>query len=346
VGSAMGACAAGRPPALYHVILALPVPAAGQVHHHLGPWRSGMEGSHFWDCNGGGCDSTAMHPFDITNYVYAPQYAPVVPSQHGGSVYGEQLWMTGAASDALSALLGPDQGCCGADKDGGGGCGQCVIIRNPSARHANWTAVVMKKSRCPPESAGCEAPSVHFDLAVPGYDNTNYSLSNVCGDKRRKQTYLTKDESGVCASLYKGPTVKNCTCAGLPVSTPEQQALKRGCELFSQWGWTRGDPALEFQRVACPERFTRLVGDAFGPFGVRPLRQAFASRFVVIAGGIVLVALFVGLFVRCFFNWQEKREAEARKQNRLAKRERRRLGSEGPSSSSSASSATSDSDTQ
>ena len=42
------------------------------------------------------------------------------------------MWLTGAASDALSALLGTDDGCCGADaNDGGvGGCGRCLLVQN------------------------------------------------------------------------------------------------------------------------------------------------------------------------------------------------------------------------
>merc|ERR1712151_1233310 len=42
------------------------------------------------------------------------------------------MWLTGAASDALSALMGDDDGCCGADgNDGGvGGCGKCLLATN------------------------------------------------------------------------------------------------------------------------------------------------------------------------------------------------------------------------
>ena len=40
------------------------------------------------------------------------------------------------------ALLGSDDGCCGADNnDGGvGGCGKCLLLTNPSATNAGWTA--------------------------------------------------------------------------------------------------------------------------------------------------------------------------------------------------------------
>ena len=47
---------------------------------------------------------------------YAPYYAPMDPADFGGAAYGESLWLTGAASDGLSALLGADDGCCGETK--------------------------------------------------------------------------------------------------------------------------------------------------------------------------------------------------------------------------------------
>ena len=47
--------------------------------------------------------------------------------------------------------------------------------------------------------------------------------------------------------------------------------LKRGCERFAAWGWTTGDPALEYQLVQCPAAFEALVGGAFDETGVVPL---------------------------------------------------------------------------
>ena len=80
-------------------------------------------------------------------------YAPLDPVNHGGAKYGEKLWMTGAASDTLSAMLGPNDGCCGVDDIGG--CGKCLLVTNPTAVNKDWSAVVMKKNRCPPWSHGC-----------------------------------------------------------------------------------------------------------------------------------------------------------------------------------------------
>ena len=142
-------------------------------------WAGTLKSTHYWDCNGQGCDATVLQPWDASSYWSPSQYAPQDPEDHGGpSEYGEKMWFTGAASDALADLLGDDDGCCGSDTDSTG-CGKCVLLRNPGAVQADWRAIAMKKNRCPPWSAGCDR--VHFDLAVPGFDHFAYSTANVCG---------------------------------------------------------------------------------------------------------------------------------------------------------------------
>ena len=89
-------------------------------------WTGQLQSSHFWDCNGGGCDAGTLNPWNDRKYLYAPQYAPIDPSKHGGAQYGEQLWMTGAASDTLSHMLGGDDGSCGHSAEGG--CGKCLLV--------------------------------------------------------------------------------------------------------------------------------------------------------------------------------------------------------------------------
>eukprot|EP00665_Eupelagonemidae_sp_cell47_P004123 gene4123-1693_t len=112
-----------------------------------------MKITHYWDCNGQGCDATVLQPWDESKYISTAGYGPQDPACHGGAAYGERMWVTGAASDTLAQLMGADEGCCGADTDSGG-CGQCALIQNPDAVNADWTAVVMKKNRCPPWSNG------------------------------------------------------------------------------------------------------------------------------------------------------------------------------------------------
>ena len=85
-----------------------------------------LKATHFWDCSGAACDSATLQPWDPSKYRYAPEYAPMDPTN---ALYGEKIWMTGAASNALSSLLGSDDGCCGQD-GGRGGCGKCLLVTN------------------------------------------------------------------------------------------------------------------------------------------------------------------------------------------------------------------------
>ena len=95
-----------------------------------------------------GCDAATIQPWNPNVYAYTPHYAPQDPFDHGGPAYGEAIWMTGAVSPTLGAALGSDASCCGMDlHDNGGGCGRCMLLRNPQqARNVSMTAIVMKKS--------------------------------------------------------------------------------------------------------------------------------------------------------------------------------------------------------
>lgn len=169
------------------------------------------------------------------------------------------MWVTGAASNGLAQMLGADDSCCGFS--GEGGCGKCLLFGNDAAVNGGWTAVGMKKNLC----GSCPDWPAHFDVAVPGYDNLQYSWANVCGEGSRGETYMTKDQSGACGDWYTrgGNTMEGCDCNRLSDGTVEQQALKAGCQLFTNWGWTTGDPQLKFQIVECPAEFVRIVGSAF-----------------------------------------------------------------------------------
>ena len=221
-------------------------------------------------CNGAACDATTLRIFDESRYTFAPQYAPQRPS---APLYGEAMWLVGAASDSLSALLGERDPCCGRDDQDVGGCGKCVLVRNPSASR-NLTAVVMKKSRCPPWTTGCEAGKVHLDVAVPGFDYLPESTANVCGDSARVATHITAAESAACATeVDRAAVVGGQCCSALSGATAARTALREGCELFTSWGWRRGDPALEYQVVPCPPAFVDRIAAAFDADGVVPLPE-------------------------------------------------------------------------
>lgn len=270
-------------------------------------WSTGLLGSYFWDCNGAGCDATVLQPFQQKKFIYAPQYAPADPEDHGGAGHGEKLWMTGAASDDLAALLGPSTSCCGDDKKSPG-CGQCLLVRNPTALRPDWTAIVMKKSRCPPWTNGCETGFLHMDFAVPGYDHLGISTANVCGKPQVVNTYISQDESAVCSNasaagiqIVDGVPSMGCKCSGLPDKTPEQQLLKKGCELFTSWGWTSGNPVLEYKSVECPEAFTMMIADSFGLGGVSthgPSTNRKTITIVAIVVGVCCIGACVAQFVQ------------------------------------------------
>ena len=99
--------------------------------------------------------------------------------------------MTGAASADLGVALGTDHPCCGRDdNDESGGCGRCLLVRNPTAVH-NLTAVVMKKSYCPPSNSLCTAGKLHIDIAVPGFDFVSVSDAQICGSPVRMINLLS-----------------------------------------------------------------------------------------------------------------------------------------------------------
>lgn len=232
------------------------------------PWgEQSVRLTHFWDCAGMACDAPTLQPWDPTKYVSSPGYSPQNPNNHGGAVYGEEMWLVGAASDSLSELLGEHDPCCGSSTESSG-CGKCVLLRVPGAVNSEWTALVMKKNRCPPWSNGCEAGNLHFDMAVPGYDNLQYSTANVCG-ARDNTGFESQQASAVLGDWYN--QFDNTATAGANLCSTLPAQFQEGCELFSSWGWNRGDPEAVYRVVDCPEAFKAHVAAQFDSDGVTSL---------------------------------------------------------------------------
>lgn len=224
---------------------------------------SDMSLTHYWDCNGQACDATVLSPWDQSKYRSSPGYAPVDPNSFGGSVYGEKLWLTGAANDALSSYLGAADGCCGDSAEGG--CGKCLLIQNPDAVNGDWTAVVMKKTRCPPYSAFCGNSNRHFDIAAPGFDNLASSGSNICGSSGTG--FSSQQQSAVVGSWWT--RYSNTAQAASLCDNIGNSKLKQGCRLFAQWGWTTGTPnSVKFKPVTCPPAFIQHISSQFNSNGV------------------------------------------------------------------------------
>jgi hypothetical protein len=230
-----------------------PGPAPMPRYPQPGPFLKGMQATHFWDCEAGICDSSVLQPFVRRKAVQSPANAPADPSEHGGAIYGEKLWMTGAPSDAMSRYMGPNLLGMSDQYDGKcGGCGQCLLVKNPDSKHPDWTVVVMKKVRCHPANPKCSGEQRTVDFAVPSFDNLQYSLANRCGKVWSDNTFITREQSGTCGALH---SPQQCDCTHIPNASPELNMMRRGCELFKEWGWNTGVPTnMEYTRVECPQR--------------------------------------------------------------------------------------------
>jgi len=212
-----------------------------------------------------GCDATTLQPWNPAKYVASPGYSPLNPAENGGAAYGEKLWMVGAASDTLAALIGADDGCCGKDNDSGG-CGRCLLVQNPDAVNADWTAVIMKKNRCPPWTNGCGNGATHFDFAAPGFDNLAFSTANICGNAGTG--FTSKDQSAVMGSWYSQGCSSTIDCIANCDKLPDN--LRAGCRLFASWGWRSGDPKqIKYKAVECPPAFKTQIEAQFGAGGVQ-----------------------------------------------------------------------------
>ena len=266
--------------------------------------------THYWDCNGFGCDSTTLQPWNESAYFASAAYSPQDPADHGGpSAHGESLWLFGAASDDLAAALGDADPCCGSDNDSPG-CGRCVLLTVPTAASPATKAIAMKKNRCPPWSAGCEAGSLHLDLAVPGFDNAEYSTANVCGMASRAGGAggwdfqpEGRDVSHASYSLgdwyerHADTTAASGECAALP---PQ---FVRGCERFAAWGWTVGNPTASYEIVDCPPALVELAAGAFdanGPTPLAPLPPAPPPAPAAASAAGVSTSVAVGIGVAVF----------------------------------------------
>lgn len=145
-----------------------------------------------------------------------------------------------------------------------GSCGRCLLVQTQHAAQPEWSAVVMKKSRCPPWTNHCGANKKHLDIAVPGFDDLRYSTANVCG-MRPGTGFASQNTSSVIAGSdwYRAHSCGNATrcqeaCSLLPLE------FQKGCRFFASWGWETGSPKVNYTVVPCPQRFLDHVERQFG----------------------------------------------------------------------------------
>jgi len=211
--------------------------------------------THYWDCSGQSCDATTLSPWDSSKYRAPAGYQPQDPNDFGGpSQYGEKLWVTAAI---MNIDQGEDDDCCGATPQGG--CGKCVLISNPDSLRPDWTVMAMKKNTC----GNCRE-NPHADINVPGFDVLQYSLANICGEPG---TGLSKEESTVLGEWYKD--FPNVADAGAARCSQLPQEFQKGCNLFSDWGWTGGTTgSARYKVVECPDQFKAHIGSLFDEDGI------------------------------------------------------------------------------
>jgi len=138
-------------------------------------------------------------------------------------------------------------------------------VQNDDSLHPEWTAIVMKKNRCPPDSNGCGAGEPHFDIAVPGFDNLQYSTANICG-QRPGSGFDNKQQSALLGDWWAHGCSNTAECIDRCDQLPTQ--FVSGCRLFASWGWKRGDPTnVKYKPVMCPDQFVEHVATLFGPDG-------------------------------------------------------------------------------
>jgi len=211
--------------------------------------------THYWDCSGQSCDATTLQPWNMDKYRSAKGYQPQDPANFGGAVYGEKMWLTAAI---MNIDMGPSDSCCGELDSGEGGCGNCVLVQNPDSINPDWTALVMKKNTC-----GSCVSGPHIDVNVPGFDVLQYSLANICG---ADGTGLTKDESttlGQWYNTYQNTKQAQVLCDRLPLEYQE------GCQLFTEWGWTTGNPQnAKYKVVECPQAYKDFIASQFDKDGI------------------------------------------------------------------------------
>merc|ERR1712048_1337987 len=118
------------------------------------------------------------------------------------------------------------------------GCGDCVILTAP----AGGKMIVRVNNQCPGNSnPACR--EAHFDIAVPGFDNLQFSVNNQCNIPPHNCDPAIK--SDLCAH----GSIENCDCD----SVSSDPVVSEGCRLFkglaSAWG---DNPTVTYQQVACP----------------------------------------------------------------------------------------------
>ena len=173
-----------------------------------------------------------------------------------GNKFGAKFYGTAAISEAL----------------GGGnwlaeGCGKCWKVRgwsNVPNKDSYQTTIVLKGTNfCPPSNPACSGGKAHFDISAPGFDVTQFSLSNTCATRE-------PDEFEGFASCGRWMIDDQDPDVGCDCSEFQNPILRAGCENFYSLMWNNVE--VDYEEVDCPDELNRLNcweenGYAY-PFGV------------------------------------------------------------------------------
>mmetsp|Transcript_8011 Transcript_8011/g.11979 ORF Transcript_8011/g.11979 Transcript_8011/m.11979 type:complete len:497 (-) Transcript_8011:852-2342(-) len=195
----------------------------------------------YWDCSGGSCGCSFIPTgLGTAEPVHCHSNAMfVAPS---GNQFGAAYYGAAAISEAL----------------GGGnwmssGCGKCWKVTGYSPITALSTTLVLKGTNfCPPVNAPCSNGKAHFDIAAPGFDVTEFSLSNTCSEREPEEATGFAACGGWMINS-QNPN-ENCNCDAFT-----DPVLKAGCNNFYNLKWD--NPQVEYEEVDCPNELAELHCD-------------------------------------------------------------------------------------
>lgn len=130
------------------------------------------------------------------------------------------------------------------------GCGKCWKVTGYSPITASSTTLVLKGTNfCPPSNAACANNKVHFDIAAPGFDVTEFSQSNTCSEREPEEA-TGFASCGRWMIDSQNPN-ENCNCNAF-----NDPVLKAGCNNFYSLKWD--NPQVEYEEVMCPDELAQL----------------------------------------------------------------------------------------
>ena len=192
----------------------------------------------YWDCSGGSCGCSFV-PTGLGDNQPVHCHSNAMFAAPSGNPFGATYYGAAAISEAL----------------GGGnwmssGCGKCWKVTGYSPITASSTTLVLKGTNyCPTSNAACAGNNVHFDIAAPGFDVTEFSQSNTCSEREPEEA-TGFASCGRWMIDSQNPN-ENCNCDAF-----NDTVLKAGCNNFYNLKWD--NPDVAYEEVNCPDELAQL----------------------------------------------------------------------------------------